>query len=136
MPPKYPSDIETTIAGWPEAAKTCFHALRKVIFQTAASNSAVGTLEEVLKWGEPSFLTSQTRSGTTLRISWKPKTPDEIGVFVICRTDMLKQVRALYPEAFRYEGTRAAYLPLSHPIPEEAVAYLAMRAQTYHLETR
>lgn len=35
-------------------------ALRELIFKVAASTPGVGKLEEVLKWGEPAYLTSQT----------------------------------------------------------------------------
>lgn len=128
-----PIDLQNVLNAWPKDAQTHFHELREIVHDTATANPLVGPLHETLKWGEPSFLTDKSRSGTTLRICWKAKTPDEIGLFVICRTDMLEQVRALFPDAFRYEGTRAAYLPLSQPIPVDAVSYLVSRAQTYHL---
>lgn len=133
MLPTLPSDLQNVLNGWPKDAQTYFHDLRNIVHNAAGANPVVGPLTETLKWGEPSFLTDKSRSGTTLRAAWKSKTPNEMGLFVICRTDMLEQVRALYPEAFRYEGTRAAYLTLSHPIPEDAVSYLTSRAQTYHL---
>ena len=133
MQPRLSDDLKIVVNGWPKNAQTHFHGLRDIVKDTAATNPLVGPLTETLKWGEPSFLTEQSRSGTTLRVAWKSKSPDEIGLFVICRTDMLEQVRALFPDAFRYEGTRAAYLPLSQTIPVEAVSYLASRAQTYHL---
>ena len=128
-----PNDLQNVICEWPKDAQTHFHGLREIVHDTAASNPKVGPLTETLKWGEPSFLTDKSRSGTTLRICWKAKTPAEIGLFVICRTDMLEQVRALFPDAFRFEGTRAAYLPLSQPIPVDAVSFLTSRTQTYHL---
>ncbi len=130
IPPKLPEDITQVITHWPDTAQKTFHHLRQIIFDTAASNPQVAPLSEALKWGEPSFL---TKTGTTLRIDWKARSPDEIGLFVICRTDLLDQIRAMYPNAFRFEGTRALYLRLDAPIPEQAVAYLATRTQTYKL---
>ncbi len=128
--PELPNHIEQVVLKWPQAAQRVYHHLRQIVFDTAASNSAVAPLNEDLKWGEPAFL---TKTGTTLRIAWKAQHPDQIGLFVICHTDLLDQIRALYPQAFRYEGTRALYLTLASAIPEQAVAHLASRAQTYKL---
>lgn len=128
--PPLPEHIEQVVTTWPDAAQRVYHLLRQIIFDTAAQNAQVARLSEDLKWGEPSFL---TKTGTTLRIAWKPQAPEDIGLFVICRTDLLDQVRSLYPDAFRYEGTRALYLQLAAPIPNEAVAYVASRTQTYKL---
>lgn len=128
--PALAKPLESVVSQWPQQAQLRFHCLRRIIHDTAAINPEVAPLSEELKWGEPSFL---TKTGTTLRIAWKPRTPEEIGLFVICRTDLLDQVRSLYGEAFRYEGTRALYLPLSDPIPSDAVSYLALRTQTYRL---
>lgn len=128
--PELPNHIEHVVTTWPDTAQKVFHLLRQIVLETAATNPQVAPLAEDLKWGEPSFL---TKTGTTLRIAWKPKNPDEIGLFVICRTDLLDQIRALYPQSFRYEGTRALYLSLSEPIPTDAVSYLATRTQTHKL---
>lgn len=131
--PNPPQEIQSVISRWPASAQLRFHDIRQIVFEVAAEHPKVGPLTEALKWGEPSFLTLETGSGTTLRVCWKDKSPVDIGLFVICRTDLLDQIRSLYPGAFRYEGTRAAYLSLSSPVPRDAIAYLAMRAQTHHL---
>ena len=45
-------------------------ALRALILKTAASTQSVGELEETLKWGEPAYLTSESKIGSTIRINW------------------------------------------------------------------
>ena len=45
--------------------------LRELIFETAASIEGVGKLEETLKWAEPAYVTSQSKSGSAVRIHWK-----------------------------------------------------------------
>lgn len=129
-----PPEIQNVLLDWPQTAQARFQELRKIVIETAAAHAAVGPLTETLKWGEPSFLTQIGRSGSTLRIAWKAKHPTEIGLFVICHTDLIEQVRTHYPTAFRYDGSRAAYQCLTQPIPSDAVSYLAMRAQTFHLK--
>ena len=42
--------------------------LRQLIFATAAETDGVGKIEERLKWGQPSYLTESSGSGTTIRI--------------------------------------------------------------------
>ena len=128
--PLSPRSVSDVVANWPKDAQRRFQQLCAVVHEVAAGDPRVAPLTETLKWGEPSFL---TKTGTTLRIAWKAKTPDEIGLFVIFRTDLLDQTRSLYPDAFRYEGTRALFLSLAAPIPEQAVAHLASRTQTYKL---
>ena len=46
-------------------------ALRELIFRTAAETPGVGEIEETLKWGEPAYVTTASKSGSTIRIGWK-----------------------------------------------------------------
>jgi hypothetical protein len=62
--------------------------LRELIFDVAASTDGVGEIEETLRWGEPAYLTSQSKSGTTIRIGWKSSRPAEYAVFFHCQTDL------------------------------------------------
>jgi len=134
--PPLPDTVATTVAAWPVAAQTAFHALRARIQIAALDVPATGPLLETLKWGEPAWLTQVSKSGTTLRVAWKPVHPDEIGVFVNCRTSLLETIREIYPDAFRYDGTRGLWLRLAQPIPEQAMDHLARLAQGYHRNRR
>jgi hypothetical protein len=49
--------------------------LRRLIFFVAAQDEHIGGLEETLKWGVPAYLTSVSKSGTTIRIDWEAKAP-------------------------------------------------------------
>ena len=62
------SAIEAIFAAYPKPVRTKLLALRRLIFDTAKTTGGVGPLEEALKWGQPSYLTSKTRSGSTIRI--------------------------------------------------------------------
>jgi hypothetical protein len=67
-------------------------ALRELIFDTAASTEGVGELEETLKWGEPACLTPKSRSGTTVRIVWKPSDPTRYAMYFHCVVPLLAAV--------------------------------------------
>lgn len=131
-----PADIETAIAPYPDAARTAFLAVRKIVFQAAGDNPAVGPLTEALKWGEPAYLTSATGSGTTLRIAWKAATPRSIAILFNCRTTLVETLRSIYPETFIYQGNRALLVSLDAPLPVDALDHCARLAQTYHLRDR
>ena len=71
-----------------------------------ANSEGVGELEETLKWGEPSYLTTESKSGTTIRIDWKPKHPNQYAMYVNCKTTLVDTYRSLFPE-LTYEKNRA-----------------------------
>ena len=63
---------------YPKKMKQKLMRLRQLIFDVAAKTKDVGQLEETLKWGEPAYLTSQTKSGSLIRIDAKKNRPVEI----------------------------------------------------------
>jgi len=107
-------------------------ALRQLVFEVAAERPEVGPLEETLKWGEPAYLTPVTRSGSTLRMDWKPRAPDVCALYFNCQTTLIETFRSLFPETFSFEGNRALLLPLSEPLLEDAIKTCIAAALTYH----
>ena len=71
------ADVAAVFDRYPERMRDKLLFLRRLIIETAATTEGVGELEETLKWGEPSYLTPQTKSGSTVRIDWKKKKEDE-----------------------------------------------------------
>ncbi|HEY3790370.1 MAG TPA: hypothetical protein VGM09_00960 [Bradyrhizobium sp.] len=60
--------VEAAFAAYPKPLKPKLLALRRLILDTASATRGVGALEETLKWGQPSYLTPETKSGSTIRI--------------------------------------------------------------------
>ena len=67
-PPFQEPQVQAAFEAFPDAARETLLALRALIFDTAASMPEAGRLQETLKWGQPSYLTPQTRAGSTLRL--------------------------------------------------------------------
>lgn len=107
--------------------------LRELVLKVAANTDGVGQIQETLKWGEPSYLTSQTKSGTTIRIDWKPKQPNQLGAYVHCSTSLIERSRTLFPE-LTYEGSRAILLSLDDEFPEDQLRIFFGMALRYHLD--
>lgn len=106
--------------------------LREAIFQEAASIPEVGSLEECLKWGQPSYLTAISKSGSTIRLG-VPK-DGGFALYVHCQTTLISDFVAIFPDDFTVEKNRAVRFqePLS---PEELdkLRILIRAALTYHL---
>lgn len=126
--------VKAKVAAYPQAARLKFMKLRALIFDVAATTEGVGSLEETLKWGEPAYLTTQTGSGTTIRIGWKLNTPGQIMVYFNCRTSLIRTIRSLFPDSFQFEGNRALVFELDQSLPENELRYCISMALRYHLE--
>ena len=125
-------DIKVKFDSYPDDIQPKMLELRQLILRVAGSDSKIGPIDEALKWGEPSFLTNQTKSGTTIRIDWKPKMPDQIGLYVHCQTSLVDTYRSMFPD-LRYEGNRAVLLDVNKPLPERELRLCIHMALTYHL---
>ena len=84
--------------------------LRDIILEVVSNNQDIDFIGEDLKWGEPSFLTKS--SGSTFRIDWKRKNPNNISIFVNCQTKLISIYKELYPNDFEYVGNREIRLSL------------------------
>lgn len=125
------SEISIAIALRPAKLRNTLLALRRLVLDVAASTPGVGPIEETLKWGQPSFLTSESKSGTTIRIDRLSKTDDRPALFVHCQTDLVATFKAIYPETFVYHGKRAIVLDADRPLPEDALRHCIALALTY-----
>ena len=85
--------VERVFAAYPPAMRKKLLTLRELILRTAAETEGVGELEETLKWGEPAYLTSSTASGSTIRIDWKKKRPNEYAMYFNCQTTLVETFR-------------------------------------------
>lgn len=103
--------------------------LRKWILETAEEIMDLEELEETLKWGEPSFL---TKNGSTIRMDWKAKSPDQYALYFSCSTSLVATFRAIYKNKFEFEGNRAIMFELNEELPEKEVKHCISMALRYH----
>jgi Domain of unknown function (DU1801) len=119
----------------PAPIRTKLLALRRLIFDTARTTEGVGALEEALKWGQVSYLTSESKSGSTIRIDRVKSTAGQYAVYFHCQTDLVATFRELYPE-LSYGGNRSILLDAADQLPETALRHCVGLALTYHLNKR
>lgn len=122
-------EVEATFKKYPKDIKPKMMFLRKLILETASELASVTTLEETLKWGEPSYL---AKKGSTIRMDWKTKTPDQYAIYFKCTSKLVPTFRAVYGDLFSYENNRAITFKLDDEIPVAALKECIGMALEYH----
>ena len=105
--------------------------LRELIFETAEQTEGVGRLEETLKWGQPAYLTPETKSGSTIRLG-RPK-QGGIAIYTHCQTSIIADFQSLFPDELTYEGNRAVHFEMDKALPLDKLQLLIRSALTYEL---
>lgn len=132
MEPAVQQKFET----YPDHIRPKMERLRRLIYEVAKTTEGVGELEETLKWSEPAYLTAKPKSGTTIRIDWKKKTPDQIGLYVSCNTNLVDTFRNRFGDDLAFEGNRAILLPVEKPLPTKPLMICIQMALRYHLDKK
>jgi hypothetical protein len=127
--------VAAAFAACPAPIRTKLLALRRLIFDTARTTEGVGALEEALKWGQVSYLTNESKSGSTIRIDQVKSTAGQYAVYFHCQTDLVETFRELYPE-LSYGGNRSILLDAADQLPKTALRHCVALALTYHLNKR
>lgn len=133
MTDEIPEPTRSAWQGLPEQMAERLVQLRQLVLEVARENSAIGPLEETIKWGEPAFLTSATGSGTTVRINRHKKSPDKYALYVHCQTDLVERYRQLYDDELTFDGNRAVVFDSKEELPVDAVKHCIAMALTYQL---
>jgi len=128
--------VQAAFDAYPKPLRPKLLALRRLILDTAMNTEGVGAIEETLKWGQPSYLTPETKSGSTIRIDAIKANSGQYAVYFHCQTNLVETFRELYPSDFSYGGNRCIILNAADDVPEPALRHCVALALTYHLKKR
>jgi len=128
--------VEAVFRAYPAPVRAKLLALRRLILDTAKTTTGVGALKETLKWGQPSYLTAETKSGSTIRIDQVKSAANQYAVYFHCQTDLVATFRELYPREFSFGGNRSILLNAGDEIDQPALRHCLALALTYHLNKR
>ena len=92
--------------------------LRELIFDTAESDSRIGSLSEELRWGDPSYLTASTGAGSTVRLGVSGE--DRIAIFFNCKTTLVEMFREMHGDQLEYSKNRAVVIDPEN-MPNDAI---------------
>lgn len=124
--------VAKTFDGYPKEMRQPLLSLRQLILETAAETPGVGALEETLKWGEPAYVTTESKSGSTVRINAKPGSDSRYAMYFNCKTSLVDTFRTLFPETFAFEGNRGIVFDVGERLPKKELQTCISMALTYH----
>ena len=108
--------------------------IRHLIFDIAGNHYEIGPVTETLKWGEPSYLTEKSKSGTTVRLSNVKDRPGHCGIYVHCQTSLIGEFRDSFGDELEFSGNRAVLVDVNQPLNETLIKMFLYKALTYHIK--
>ncbi|HKQ30814.1 MAG TPA: DUF1801 domain-containing protein [Burkholderiales bacterium] len=127
------NDVAATFQNYPAAIKKKLLFLRQLIFDTASATGGVGLLTETLKWGQPSYVTAESKSGSTIRIDQIKSRSGQYAIYFHCQTTLVDTFKEMFGNKFRYEGNRSIVFEVQDKVPVRELRYCIALAFTYHL---
>jgi len=121
--------VKDKFQSFPSHVRPKIDALRALILEVASEDGSIGSIEETLKWGEPSYI---AKKGLTIRINWSAKSPDQYGMYFQCTSKMIPTIQEIYGDLFRYQSTRALLFGFEDTIPVEELKNCIYMALHYH----
>ncbi len=123
--PAFEAKLET----YPDVVRDKLKRLRALVIETAKEEPDITSLEETLKWGEPSFV---TQTGSTLRMDWKQKTPNQYQMYFQCSSRLVETFKLIFGKLFEYEKNRAIIFQLDQEIPVAELKKCIKTTLMYH----
>lgn len=128
--------VAEVFSRYPEKIKQKLLSVREMIFEVAKETQGVGKLQETLKWGEPAYVTSESGSGSTIRIDQRRGSKGQYAIYFHCQTTLVDTFRTLFPDTFTFEGNRAIVFREEQAVPKRERRHCIYMALTYHLQKR
>ena len=114
---------------YPRHIRPKMQVLRDLILEVATEDESITELEETLKWGEPSYL---VKKGSTIRIDWKPKTPEQYAMYFKCTSKLVSTFKEIYGDTLMYEKNRAILFQVNEKLPRTVLMECIGMALNYH----
>ena len=128
--------IEEAISAHGPKVQKVLRELHHLVHATARKLEGVGTVSDALRWGQPSFLTLETGSGSTIRMDGLRDDPSRVALYFHCQSGLVAQFRELYGEKLTFEKNRAILLSVNKPLPRHELAHCISLALTHHLRKK
>lgn len=129
MTPFTNSDVAQKFDNYPSEIREKLLALRELIYSVASDEESIDSVEETLKWQEPSYI---TKNGSTLRMDWKKSKPEQYSIYFNCKTKLVDTFRTLFDDRFTFEGNREIIFQKDDTIDTKALRYCILLTLTYH----
>lgn len=129
-------EVASVFESYPSTIKVKLLFLRRLIFKVASKTEGVGALEETLKWGQPSYLTTQSKSGSLIRIDQVKSNANQYAMYFHCQTTLVDSFKEMYRGKFKFVGNRSIVFGVYDEIPIRELSNCISMALTYYLTTQ
>ncbi len=129
-------EVAAVFNAYPKEIKLKLIFLRQLIFDVASRTDGVGALEEALKWGQPSYLTTQSKSGSLIRIDQIKSQEGKYAMYFHCQTTLVDSFKEMYRGLFVFEGNRSIIFSVNDKVPVKTLGHCISMALTYHLDKK
>jgi len=130
------AEVAAVFDAYPGEIKPKLMFLRQLILDVASRTNGVGELEETLKWGQPSYLTTQTKSGSLVRIDQVKSQEGKYAMFFHCQTTLVDTFKEMYRGQFEFGGNRSIVLGVKDRVPVDELSHCISMALTYHVNKK
>lgn len=124
-------NVAAIFAAYPPAIRARLRFLRGLIYDVADRTPGVGAINETVRWGQPSYLTTQSKSGSLIRIDRVASHDETYAMYFHCQTTLVDTFRERFPDRFEYGGNRSILFRVNEPVPVEALRECIALALTY-----
>lgn len=129
-------EVAAVFEAYPKDVRTKLMFLRELIFDVASKTVGVGALEETLKWGQPSYLTAQTKSGSLVRIDRVKSQEGKYAMYFHCQTTLVDTFKEMYRDQFEFGGSRCIIFSEKDRVPVKELSHCISIALIYHFNKR
>lgn len=129
-------EVAAVFESYPGTIKRKLLFLRRLIFKVASKTEGVGALEETLRWGQPSYLTIQSKSGSLIRIDRDKTSPGQYAMYFHCQTTLVDSFKEMYRGKFESVGNRSIVFGMNDKIPIKELSSCISMALTYYLNKK
>ncbi len=122
-------EVKKVFDAYPNNIRLKMMFLRQLVLDTAKEIEEIKSIEETLKWGEPSYL---TKIGSTIRMDWKKSNPDQYAIYFHCKTKLIDTFKEIYKDKFNFEGNRAIVFNIKDKVSVNELKHCVSLSLTYH----
>lgn len=126
------TNVKNVFNSYPVEYREPLLQIRELIYSVASKIPEVGELEESLKWGQPTYSTVKTKTGSPIRIDRFEE--DKIAMFFHCQTSLVSSFRTLFSNSLEFTKNRGIVIEPAESLPINELALCIEMALTYHLK--
>lgn len=121
-------NIEEIFNAYPKEVKEKLLSIREMIFEVSMQTKAIWSIEETLKWWEPSYV---SKIWCTVRIDKVHWSDTDFSVFFNCKTTLISTFKEIFWNQFNYSWNRALIFNINDTIDTDNLKHCIYLSLTY-----